>query len=90
MRRLFKIYLVGVVIEVTLDMDDGGTLVAGAGGQVAQGADQVGQAAGGRQERFLAGSPRLKILLILSAAHGNGIKPIVMGIANKKVEVRKN
>ena len=27
-------------------MDDGGALVAGAGGQVAQGADQVGQAAG--------------------------------------------
>ena len=28
-------------------MDNGGALIAGAGGQVAQGADQVGQAAGG-------------------------------------------
>ena len=32
--------IVGVVIEVALDIDDGGALVAGAGGQVAQGADK--------------------------------------------------
>ena len=31
-----------VVIEITLDIDDGGTLVTGAGGQIAQRADQVG------------------------------------------------
>ena len=36
----------GVVVEIALNVDDGGTLVARAGGQVAQGADQVGQAAG--------------------------------------------
>ena len=38
---------VGVIVEVTLNVDDGGTLVTGAGGQVAQRTDQVGQAAGG-------------------------------------------
>ena len=37
----------GIVVEITLDVDDGSTLVTGAGGQVTQGADQVGQAAGG-------------------------------------------
>ena len=37
----------GIVIEVALDEDDGGALIAGAGGQVAQGADEVGEAAGG-------------------------------------------
>ena len=37
---------VGVVVEIALNMDDGGTLITGAGGQVTQGADQVGQAAG--------------------------------------------
>ena len=40
-------FLVGVVIEVALHQDEGGALVAGAGGQVAQGADQIGQTAGG-------------------------------------------
>ena len=47
-KRRFFLYhdlVVGVVVEITLDIDDGGALVAGAGGQVAQGADQVGQAA---------------------------------------------
>ena len=38
--------LFSVVIEVTLDQNDGGTLVTAAGGQVAQRTDQVGQAAG--------------------------------------------
>ena len=37
----------GVVVEVALDIDEGGALVTGTGGQVTQGADQVGQAAGG-------------------------------------------
>ena len=48
-RRLFFVVfsVVGVVVEIALNVDDGGTLVAGAGGQVAQGADQVRQAAGG-------------------------------------------
>ena len=48
-RRLFfaVFSVVGVVVEIALNVDDGGTLVAGAGGQVAQGADQVRQAAGG-------------------------------------------
>ena len=32
-----------VVVEVSLDEDDRGALVAGAAGQVAQGADQVGE-----------------------------------------------
>ena len=39
-------FLVGLVIEVALDPNDGSTLVAGAGGQIAQRTDQVGQAAG--------------------------------------------
>ena len=38
-----KIQLVRKVIEVTLDEYDRGSLVAGAGGQVTEGADQVGQ-----------------------------------------------
>ena len=38
--------LFSVVIEVTLDQNDGGTLVTTAGGQVAQRTDQVGQTAG--------------------------------------------
>ena len=38
---------VGVVLKVALYQNYGGALVAGAGGQVAQGADQVRQAAGG-------------------------------------------
>ena len=43
-RLLFKlVILVGVVIEVALNVDDGGALITGAGGQVAQGADQVSQ-----------------------------------------------
>ena len=37
----------GVVVEVALDVDNGGTLVAGAGGQVAERTDQVGQLTGG-------------------------------------------
>ena len=35
-----------IVVEIALDEDDGGALVARAGGQVAQRADQIGQAAG--------------------------------------------
>ena len=48
-RRLFFVVfsVVGVVVEIALNVDDGGTLVAGAGGQVAQGTDQIRQAAGG-------------------------------------------
>ncbi len=42
--RLF----VGIVIEVALNIDDRGTLVAGAAGQVAQGADKIRQVPGGR------------------------------------------
>lgn len=40
--RLF----VGIVIEVALNIDDRGTLVAGAAGQVAQGADKIRQVPG--------------------------------------------
>ena len=42
--RLF----VGIVIEVALNIDDRGTLVARAAGQVAQRADEVRQVPGGR------------------------------------------
>ena len=45
MARPFCLF-VGVVVEVTLDIDDGGALVAGAGGQVAQRANQVGEPTG--------------------------------------------
>ena len=38
--------LSGVVVEITLDIDDGGTLIAGTGGQIAQRTDEIGQAAG--------------------------------------------
>ena len=48
--------LAGVVIEVTLNVDDGGTLITGAGGQVAQRTDQVSQAAGGSTLRCHAAS----------------------------------
>ena len=40
--------VVGIVVEVALDVDDGRALVAAAARQVAQRADQVGQAAGCR------------------------------------------
>ena len=39
--------LVGVIIKVTLHQNNGGALIAGAGGQVAKRADQVRQTAGG-------------------------------------------
>ena len=39
---------VGVVIKVSLNEDDGRTLVARAGGQIAERADQIGQTAGRR------------------------------------------
>ena len=38
----------GVVVKITLNQDDRSTLVAGAGGQVAEGTDEVGQLAGRR------------------------------------------
>ena len=37
----------GVVVEIALNIDDGGALVAAAGGQIAQGADEIREAAGG-------------------------------------------
>ena len=37
----------GVVVEITLDEDDGSSLVSGSGGQIAQRTDQVGETAGG-------------------------------------------
>lgn len=43
-----KVKLLGVVVEVTLNVDDRGTLVAAAGGQVAQRADEVGEPSRGR------------------------------------------
>ena len=42
-----ELIFVYVVVKVPLNQDDGGALVAAAGGQVAEGADEVGQAAGG-------------------------------------------
>ena len=36
----------GVIVKIPLDMDDGGALVPGAGGQVAQGADKIRQVPG--------------------------------------------
>lgn len=37
----------GIVVEIALDIDDGGALVAAAGGQVTQGTDEIGKVAGG-------------------------------------------
>jgi len=42
----FGAELHGIIVEVALHQHDGGALVAGAGGQIAQGADQVGELAG--------------------------------------------
>ena len=39
--------LCGIVVKVPLDKDHRGALIAGAGGQIAQGTDQIGQASGG-------------------------------------------
>ena len=51
--------LVGVIVEITLHQNDRSALITGAGGQVAQRADQVRQAAGGSALRALPGVPHL-------------------------------
>ena len=48
MSACVKVKLLGIVVEVALNVDDRGTLVAAAGGQVAQRAYEVGEPSRGR------------------------------------------
>ena len=45
-RGLYIYSVLAVVVKIALNKNNGGALVAGAGGKVAQGTDQVGQLSG--------------------------------------------
>ena len=67
--------LIGVVIEVPLDVDNRSTLIAGSGGQIAQGTDKVRKSSGGSTLRRL--TDLIGSLCDLTSGSGDKGTPIV-------------
>lgn len=65
-----RFFLVGEIVEISLDEDDGRALVSAAARQVAQAADQVGQAAGSGALRL---HRALEVGLFVADVLGDGL-----------------
>ena len=67
---------VGIIIKITLDQNDRGSLVAGSACEVTQRSDQICELAGSRS---LGCHAALEIGILLADAFGNGLSQLITG-----------